>query len=77
MTSAHPEPGEGRILPNFLMEGDRERGTPIANPHSRMRAMMGMPPRAPAPPLVQSLSQDEGTAAREWLRHVEAGRIGG
>ena len=67
-----------RILPNFLIEGDRQL-TPLILSSSRacrgtkgdtrMRAMMGLPPREVLPA--------EGTPARKWLRHVEAGRIGG
>jgi hypothetical protein len=61
-----------RHLPNFLTHGDAQL-TPLMRPHApgtnHMRAMMGMSAieRAPA----------EGTPERDWLRHVQAGRIGG
>jgi hypothetical protein len=61
-----------RKLPQFLMQGDPvlERLMPgMRDANARMRAMMGMPRREVAP--------EEGSAAGEWLRHVEAGRIGG
>ena len=61
-----------RELPNFLMHGDPQLN-PLMRPYApgtdRMRAMMGMP--------AHELAPAEGTAAREWLRHVAAGRIGG
>ena len=66
-----------RILPDFLTQGDRTLGAPRLTPLTCMRAAMGMPPRETVPPLILSSSKDEGTPAREWLRHVEAGRIGG
>jgi hypothetical protein len=61
-----------RHLPNYLTHGDAQL-TPMMRPHApgtnHMRAMMGMSAieRAPA----------EGTPERDWLRHVQAGRIGG
>ena len=60
-----------RELPNFLMHGDAELDRlmlAMRDGEARMRTMMGMPTVEPAPA--------EGTAARDWLRHVEAGRIG-
>ena len=76
MKSAHLEPvetksteGQRRELPDFLTQGDRALGLPQASPQARIRAGLGLPAREVLPA--------EGTAAREWLRHVEAGRIGG
>jgi hypothetical protein len=60
-----------RELPDFLLRGDAgpESVIPSApGADARMRAKMGLPRREARPA--------EGTAAAEWLRHVEAGRIG-
>ncbi len=57
-----------RTLSDFLMHGDHQLAAPAPNPAGRLRAKMGLPPREMVPA--------EGTPAREWLRHVEAGRIG-
>ena len=66
-----------RLPPDFLTRGYGEPAAPSARRHGRMRAAMGPRAREVLPPFILSLSKDEETAAREWLRHVEAGRIGG
>ena len=66
-----------RLPPGFLTRGYGEPAASSASRHGRMRAATGLPAREVLPPFILSLSKDEGTAAREWLRHVEAGRIGG
>ena len=61
-----------RILAEFLTRGDAELERlmlALRDGDARMRAMMGMPKREARP--------SEESAAGEWLRHVEAGRIGG
>ena len=62
-----------RELPDFLTRGDAEL-VPLMlgmrDGNARMRAMMGM---GRADPLGSMLTEE----ARAWLRHVEAGRIGG
>ena len=61
-----------RELPNFLMHGDAELERlmlAMRDGEARMRGMIGM---GRADPLRPQLSP----AARDWLRHVEAGRIG-
>ncbi len=71
-TPAHPEPVEGsegdgiRHLPDFLKHGDRELGL-----GRRAKA----PARAPAP---IGGNGDPGLtyAWRDWMRHVDGGRIG-
>jgi hypothetical protein len=62
-----------RILPEFLMQGDpvlERLMLGMRQGDARMRAMMGM---GRADPLGPMLSEE----ARAWLRHAEAGRIGG
>ena len=60
-----------RPLPDFLRRGDAELQSLMPGPRddcARMRNMMGMG-RLELRPV-------EGSAAADWLRHVEAGRIG-
>ena len=69
-----------RTLPDFLLRGDAELerlmlGMRDAN--ARMRAMMGMGRADPLGAMLTRRSRPEVNEARAWLRHVEAGRIGG
>ena len=62
-----------RILPDFLTRGDAELERlmlGMRDAHARMRAMMGM---GRPDPLEAMLTEE----ARAWLRHAEAGRMGG
>ena len=72
-----------RILPGFLLPGDKALAYPRLDPDNRLRAAMGVPlrheirtARVDMPAGAAKLSP-EGRAVLEWMAHVDAGRIGG
>ena len=76
-----------RVLTGFLTHGDAELGLPRPSPTVQMRGKMGLPPgRTPRAAVAVLRGADGGgggsdagasAAARDWLAHVEAGRMGG
>ena len=72
-----------RVLTHFLTHGDAELGLPRPSPAVQMRGKMGLPPDRSAGDGVAVLRGADGggasasAAARDWLAHVEAGRMGG
>ena len=76
-----------RVLTHFLTHGDAELGLPRPGPAALMRGKMGLPPDHSAGAGVAVLRGADGgggdgsdasasAAARDWLAHVEAGRMG-
>ena len=76
-----------RVLTGFLTHGDAELGLPRPSPTVQMRGKMGLPPdHTPGADVAVLRGADGGgdgsdasasAAARDWLAHVEAGRMGG
>ncbi len=64
-----------RILPLFLLHGDKAMATPQPHP----RTVKGSPgPEFPAPRELsrRDVQSNDAQAALDWLAHVRAGRIG-
>jgi len=77
-----------RVLDDFLMRGDARLGLPRPGPTAQIRGKMGLQPDQAARAGVAVLRGADGgggdgsdanasAAARDWLVHVEAGRMGG
>ena len=72
-----------RILPDFLLHGDKTLAHPRLDPDNQMRAAMGGPLRHELRtarvdrPADSAKLNPEARAMLEWMAHVDAGRIGG